>query len=639
MMLVLIAGAVALFLSLALTPVVRHLATLAGITDAPGPRRIHARPIPRSGGVAVAVAVVLACGLVTGMPPQLTVSVLAGAVLLLLVGLADDVLSLSPRLKLLGQVVAAILAVAGGLRLSLFAPAEASGALAMLDAGVTVLWIVFVTNAVNLTDGLDGLASGIGVVAMGWLSCSALRAGDPAASLMPMALTGALLGFLAYNFNPASIFLGDAGSLVIGYALAVLPLAGTAGQPLPPLAVFLLVAVPVTDTLLAIARRFLCRCVGAWGEGRFWFGLTDGLRNTVNPDRRHIHHRLLDLGFTQRRAVLMLYLAAGTTGALGYLVAASPAWPVDLFAVGFGVSVIAVVQALGFDELQPARSGIFLPLLRRLARHRGLLVAVDAGLVIAMYGAALWIVGGPLGAGSAVAAAAALALMTGFQLSIFAALGVYRTAWRAAGVSGLGLLVRACAGGTVGGYMALRVLGLPAGTVTAVVYFSLFLSAVALMRLSYVMLAHAAQRMLPAEPTLICGTAVGAHNALAHLRQTGTVGLKPVGLVTVRPRWQGRRVEQLPVLGTVHTLPTLIAQHGVRHLIIADPALEGELAAWVRAVCRHFGVETRRYVEKLMAYDEPIENGDAIPGADVATTNGHADRWQTPAESEHARVA
>jgi UDP-GlcNAc:undecaprenyl-phosphate GlcNAc-1-phosphate transferase len=639
MTLVLIAGAVALLLSLSLTPAVRHLATVAGITDAPGPRRIHARPIPRSGGVAVAVAVVLACGLVTGMPSQITMPVLAGAALLLVIGLADDVLSLSPRLKLLGQVAAALLAVAGGLRLSLFASSETGGALVALDAGITVLWIVFVTNAVNLTDGLDGLASGIGVMAMTWLTLSVLRAGDPAASLVPIVLSGALLGFLAYNFNPASIFLGDAGSLVIGYALAVLPLAGTVGHPLPPLAVFLFVAVPVTDTLLAIARRFLSRCVGAWGEGRFWFGITDGLRNTVNPDRRHIHHRLLDLGFTQRRAVLMLYLAAGTTGALGYLVAASSAWPVDLFAVGFGVSVIAVVQALGFDELQPARSGIFLPLLRRLARHRSLLVVVDAGLVVATYGAALWIVDGPRGLGSPVTAGAAFSLMTGLQLALFAVTGVYRTAWRAAGVSGLGLLVRACAGGAVGGYMVLGALGLPGGAVIAVVYFSLLLSVVALMRLSYVMLAHAAQRMLPAEPALICGTVTGAHNALAYLRQTGVVGLKPVGLVTVRPRWQGRQVEQLPVLGTIDTLPTLIAHHGVRHLIVADPSLEGELAVWVRAVCRHFGVETRRYIEKLVAYDEPLESAHTVPGAESALTNGRAHGWQTSTESEHARVA
>ncbi len=639
MTLVVTIGLLAFAVSLLLTPIVRHLATVAGITDAPGPRRIHQRVIPRSGGVAVAVAVAVAIGLVVGLPPHLGVLAIAGGALLLAVGLADDVLSLSPRLKLGGQIVAAVLAVAGGLRLGLIAPDGAGGLLALIDAAATVAWIVFVTNAVNLTDGLDGLASGIGTVAMSWLALSAIRGGDPSAALVPIAFTGALLGFLVYNFNPASIFLGDAGSLVIGYAMAVLPLAGPGGHALPPLAICLLGAVPVTDTLIAIARRFLSRCITAWGEGRFLFGLADGLRNTVNPDRRHIHHRLLDLGFSQRRAVLMLYLAAGSTGALGYLVTVSSGWPVDLFAVGFGVCVIGIVQALGFDELQPARSGIVLPLLRRLARHRALLILVDALLVVAMYGAALAVVGGPPVLGSAVAAACALALMAGFQLAAFAALGVYRTAWQSAGVSGLGLLVRACAGGTVGGYMALRVLGLPGGTATAIVYFSLFLSAVALMRLSYVMLAHAAQRLVPVEPTLICGHALGARHALAHLQQAGNVTLRPIGVVTLRARWQGRRVEQLPVLGAIEALPTLVATHRVKHLIVADPAVSGELAAWVWAVCRHYGVETHRYTEQLVSFGGVGETPDAVASTGPAIGTAPPPRWQAVAAPDQARVA
>jgi UDP-GlcNAc:undecaprenyl-phosphate GlcNAc-1-phosphate transferase len=612
MMLPVLVGAVALLLSLGLTPLVRRLAIAAGITDAPGPRRIHLRVIPRGGGLAVAAAAVIACALCVGSAPYLNALVIAGGALLLAIGIADDVFELGPKIKLLGQIAAATLAVVGGLRLAVIAPTGTAGLLGLADAVLTVGWIVFITNAVNLTDGLDGLASGIGIVAFGWLSCAALRGGDVQAALVPIAFTGALLGFLVYNSNPASIFLGDTGSLLIGYTMAVLPLVADAGSAVPPLAAFLLVAVPVTDTLLAIARRFLSRCITAWGEGRFLFGLLDGLRNTVAPDRRHVHHRLLDLGFTQRRAVSMLYLAAATTGALGYLVAASPGWPVDLFAVGFAIAVISVVQSLGFDELQPARSGMLLPLLRRLAPHRWLLVTADAVLVVVMYAAALFFAGGPGRPGSAVAAAIALALMAAFQLLIFLVQGVYRTAWRAAGVSGFGLLARACAVGAVGGYMVLRLLGLPVGGGAVIVYFSLFLSAVTLMRLSYVLLAHAAQRAVPAERTLICGSPTGARHALAHLRQEGVGNLKPVGLVAVRSRHQGRQIDQMPVLGTLDQLADLVREQQATHLVIADSSVRGEQAAWVRAVCRQAGVRVHRYMEKLVSYDESTTGAQSV---------------------------
>ena len=475
MTLALVTAAIALLLSLAVTPVARRLALAIGMADAPGGRRIHTRLIPRGGGVAVAIATVVACAVCVGLPTGLSMFALAGGAILLVVGLTDDLVSMRPHTKLLGQLVAAILAVVGGLRLSLFDPAGAFGTFALLDPALTVVWVVLITNAVNLSDGLDGLAAGVGIIACSWLACAALCGGDPSAAIAPLALAGALLGFLAYNFNPASVFLGDAGSLVIGYAMAILPLAGNGGSGMPLPAAALLVAFPATDTLLAIGRRFVSRCVSVWGDGLFWRGIVEGMRNTVSPDRSHIHHRLLDLGFSQRRAVLLIYLASATTGALSYVMAQSAGWPVDLFAVGLGVAVIAIVQALGIGELQMVRSGLFLPLLRRLALQRWLLVAVDACLVIAVYGGVLLLAGGRTTyQGAAVEVACALVLMATLHVVVFSALGVYRTAWRATGVGGFGLLIRACAVGTVSGYVALRVLGLPTGGAVALVSFSSF---------------------------------------------------------------------------------------------------------------------------------------------------------------------
>ncbi|TMB41438.1 MAG: hypothetical protein E6J55_18885 [Deltaproteobacteria bacterium] len=612
------APAATFLLALAATPVVRRLAFLCGATDVPDARRVHSRPTARAGGVGVALAA--AVGIVLGgAAGHLGPLVLGGAGLLLAVGMVDDVWSLRAETKLVAQAAAAVLAVAGGLRLACFGHAPALGP-ALLDGVLTGVWIVLITNAFNLTDGLDGLASGIGLISLVWLAGAAAHAGDVAAATAPLVLAAGLLGFLPYNFNPATIFLGDSGSLVIGYALAVLPLAGTAGPIMPPLAALFLVAVPATDTSLAIARRFLSRCLRAWGDGLFWEGLSDGVRNTARPDRRHVHHRLLDLGFTQRRAVLLLYMAATSTAALAYLVAGVPSWPVDLVALGIGVTVIWLVQALGFDELQPARSGLILPVLRRLARRRPLIVVVDLVLVVAAYGGSLALTGGRQM--PAAAAAAAVALMAGTQLAAFSALGVYRTAWRSTGVAGFGMLLRACGAGTIAGYIALRLLGLPAGGDAAVVHFLLFLPAATLTRLSFVLLINAVRTNAP-ERALICGTASEALHALVRLRRNGTSGLHPIGFVEVLPRLQGRQVGHLPVLGTLDALPAIVVERQVRHLVLADPALGEAGFQWARAVCRQHGVRVHRYVEQLVDCDEALSVAEAPPLTIQAASNGN----------------
>jgi UDP-GlcNAc:undecaprenyl-phosphate GlcNAc-1-phosphate transferase len=630
---------VALLLTLAATPLVRRLAFLCGVTDIPDARRIHKRPTARAGGLGVAIAVAVALAVVQALPVRLDPWVLGGGALLLAVGLIDDVLSIQPHTKLFAQLLAAVLAVVGGLRFPLFGP-EATGFLTFVDPVLTVVWIVLITNALNLTDGLDGLASGIGVISFLALTAAALRMGDVSAAVPPLVLAAALLGFLVYNFNPASIFLGDCGSLVIGYAMAVLPLVGFHKGPVPALAAFLLVALPATDTMLAIARRFVSRCLRTWGEGHFLRGLVEGLRNTVAPDRRHIHHRLIDLGFSQRRAVLLLYVGAASTSALAYLVAGSSSWPIDLFALGLGLTVIALIRALGIDELQPARSDLYLPVLHRLARHRWMLVVADGALVAAAYTGALALTGhgAPL-----VRVAAAAAIMAATTLGSFVVSRVYRTAWFAAGVGGIGQLVQACASGVIAGYALLRLLDLPTHGSTAFVHFLLILPPVTMVRYSYDLVRHAA-RGAGAERALICGTAMDARQALRRLRRDGLRAIEPIGFIEFRPRLQGRDLARLPVLGTLDALPGIVRERRVTHLVIADPGLPGEALTWVRAVCQQLDVRVHRYVEKLVPYDLLRPAGEAMPANGNGNGNGNANGngsavptpWESPARSADA---
>jgi UDP-GlcNAc:undecaprenyl-phosphate GlcNAc-1-phosphate transferase len=598
---VLTAGAIACAAAAAATPVVRRLALRVGAIDRPGDRRVHASILPRAGGLAVAIGV--AAAVLSGAAgDSFDPWVLAGLTLVMTLGLVDDLVTLRPLPKLAGQVFAALIAVGGGLRSGCFGPAP-SEALGLVDAGLTLAWIVAVTNAVNLSDGLDGLATGLGIIAFGCLAAISLQAGHTGQMVCAVTLMCALLGFLPFNFNPAKIFLGDSGSLAVGYALATLPLSGPSGEGLPLLALFLLIAVSLTDTALAIARRFLSRCLTAWGNGRFSAGILEGLRNTVRPDRRHIHHRLLDLGFSHRRTVLILYGASAATGALACVVAASSAWPIDLSALGLGLTVIAVVRTLGFDELRLARSGLLLPVLQRLTARQAVIVTADFCVAAAAYGAALWLTGRP--SPSILAVVGAITVMSAVQLLSFNALGLYRTAWRTIGVGRLSVLLDATAIGTCCGYIALRLLAAPTSISVAIVYGALLLATLTVARFARPLLEEAVRRATAAERerAIICGTSEVGRHALSRLGHNGASHLEPIGFVELDAGVNGDRSSALPLLGSLEALPDIVVREQVRHLVIAEARLRGRSLNWVRAVCRHLGVEVHHYVEQLVSDD------------------------------------
>jgi UDP-GlcNAc:undecaprenyl-phosphate/decaprenyl-phosphate GlcNAc-1-phosphate transferase len=296
--------AIAAVASVVLTPVVRRIAMRIGAVGHPGGRHVHARSIPRLGGTALATGWCVAILFFQQLPGQGSDTlidsglrlwgIVAGALGLCALGAVDDVRGLRASHKLIGQILVAIVAFACGLRIDVVTlPFLTPLSMGVFALPVTALWIVGVTNAVNLIDGLDGLAAGVGFFASATCFVVALVAGNPFVALMSAALMGVLAGFLVFNFNPARIFMGDSGSYFIGFLLATLPIA-TDRQQKASTAVSLLVpmlalGLPIFDTLLTMARRFLER------------------RSMFSPDRGHIHHRLLDVGLTHRRAVVLLY--------------------------------------------------------------------------------------------------------------------------------------------------------------------------------------------------------------------------------------------------------------------------------------------------------------------------------------------
>ena len=294
----LLLGAAAL-LALALTPGVRALARRLDLVDAPGGRKIHTVSLPRVGGVAVVLALVLvlaasaATGHASAADVQAWLPVLFGGALVFGIGFWDDVRPRPAWVKLVVQLAGAGVAVALGVRIEHVTVFGSTLGLGFLAMPLTILWIVGLTNAFNVMDGLDGLATGLAIIAAATCAVVSLARDDVQGGMLLVVLLGALCGFLPYNFNPATIFLGDSGSLVVGYVLAVTAITSfqkgaTALVVIGPLLLF---ALPISETLHSVVRRV---------RGQ-------GLRHVFLADQQHVHHRLLGRGLSHRQAVLLLY--------------------------------------------------------------------------------------------------------------------------------------------------------------------------------------------------------------------------------------------------------------------------------------------------------------------------------------------
>jgi UDP-GlcNAc:undecaprenyl-phosphate GlcNAc-1-phosphate transferase len=302
------------------TPSIIRIAHRVGAVDHPGPRKIHPMPIPRVGGVAVflgfAVGLLFAAfatGYATnGQHERVgywSVLALAAAGVLVL-GLVDDIRPVSYQWKFAFQILAATAIWYTGFRIEMFGiPFVSTGVhLGWWSLPLTILWIVGITNAFNLIDGLDGLAAGTALITMTVVAILALHGGRVAVSAVSVALAGSLIGFLRYNFNPAQIFLGDSGSMFLGFSVAVISIHGSqknvaAVAVLGPL---LIMGYPILDTGMAIARRLNSIRSDASGRGGIRYMASNAYRVFL-PDRGHLHHRLLEAGMSHRAAVLSLY--------------------------------------------------------------------------------------------------------------------------------------------------------------------------------------------------------------------------------------------------------------------------------------------------------------------------------------------
>ena len=297
---------IAIGAALVVTPGVILFAAKTGAMDAPDARKVHKKPIPRIGGIGIYIAfmagmlVVMSMNVLTEEVSHELIGLLFGGSLIVLLGIVDDYKNLPAKVKLVGQIIAAtVLVVAFDVRIDFITdPFGDYLFLEFMAVPATIFWIVGLTNTVNLIDGLDGLAAGVSTIACITIFLVALQQDIMLVAVLTAALGGAAMGFLYYNFNPARIFMGDSGSMFLGYMLAGISIIGAVkcAATIALIVPILALGLPILDTTFAIVRRYR------------------GGVPIFKPDKGHLHHRLLDLGFTQRQAVLLMYVISALLG-------------------------------------------------------------------------------------------------------------------------------------------------------------------------------------------------------------------------------------------------------------------------------------------------------------------------------------
>ena len=295
-------------ISMAATPFAKKLSIKTGAIDQPRSRGMHSEPMPRMGGIAIVAGFLSALGISAVFMPDVRtgqfLGFVAGALIIVITGIVDDIRGLRPGMKLTMQIAASLVVVFSGTRVDFFVFPFMT-ILNSLSIPFTLLWIVGLTNAVNFIDGLDGLAAGVTTIAAVALLILCIISGSGLAVVLAAALAGSCLGFLPRNFNPAEVIMGDTGSQFLGYVLAVSSILGVfkAYALLSVVIASFALALPIFDTVYAILRRFIAG------------------KPIMTADRGHLHHRLIDSGYSHKQAVILLYVLSAVSSVIAIVIA------------------------------------------------------------------------------------------------------------------------------------------------------------------------------------------------------------------------------------------------------------------------------------------------------------------------------
>jgi UDP-GlcNAc:undecaprenyl-phosphate/decaprenyl-phosphate GlcNAc-1-phosphate transferase len=602
----------ALLLSFLITPLVRILAQRLKVLDLPSPRKIHKSPIPLLGGIPIFISfnLVLILGVVfriidlkESMLSRWPLFFLCQAIVLA-TGIYDDIKKLQPRIKFLFQILAGeLLIVCGFLILAIKNPFSGKTIeLGFWSIPVTIIWIVGITNALNLVDGLDGLAAGIALITTATIFVIALYLQTYGIALVASVLAGSILGFLRYNFHPAKIFLGDSGSLLLGFMLAVLSVEGSfkGAVVITVLAPILALGLPIMDTFLSMTRRFLAsvklvKIPEKKGKVKILFFRKFAL---FEADKNHVHHRLLGFGLSQRTAVLVLYLVCGLLCGLAVLSVMITNFNMTLFLAAVVISFFIGIRTLKYEEFHFFDKGMLLPLFNNPWLDRRFFVAfLDFVFISTSYFLSFLLLFGDLNAKTRRFYLFTLPLVLVVKLVCFFLARIYRISWKYVGLEDILRVAKALLISSVSSFAILATaFGLKAfnGLVFFVLDFYLLSSFVVGARASYRILDSYYMRRRRKEEKQIIIYGAGRKASLL-LREIKHSGRQTVGFLDDDPAKKGKIQHGCPILGTLKELGQILGKNEVAEVILSTPKIEKDRIARLIEICRERGIEVKQF--------------------------------------------
>lgn len=329
---------ICLIASILITPLVKRFAIKIGATDQPNNRKVHQHVMPRLGGLAIFISFIIGVLILQPESPY-KLAIIIGSFIIMLTGFLDDLFDISPKWKFLGQFIAAGVVIYSGVELnSINLPFGGEIEFGYLTIPITVIWIVGITNAINFIDGLDGLAAGVSSIALITISGMAIIMGDAFVVSIGFIVLGSTIGFLFYNFYPAKIFMGDTGALFLGFIISVLSLLGFKNVTFISFIVpIIILGVPISDTFFAIIRRLVKK------------------QPISSPDKSHLHHCLLNLGYSHRKTVLLIYGMSALFGLTAVIFSQATMWVSFVVVLIMLLAIELFVEKIGLigEEYRP----------------------------------------------------------------------------------------------------------------------------------------------------------------------------------------------------------------------------------------------------------------------------------------------
>lgn len=603
-------------ISLLLTPLIRSFAIWARVFDLPGERKVHQQPVPLLGGIAIFLSfnltVILAVILNNSFINEPLLSkwwnpLLICQIVILGLGYFDDRMNLGPGIKFLFQTFVGILIALFGFGISnITNPFTGTNVhLGLFSVPVTIIWVVMITNALNLVDGLDGLAAGTSLIVSITIFGISFFNQNIGTAILSIILAGSILGFLRYNFYPAKIFLGDSGSLLLGFLLAVLSIQSSSkGATLVAvLAPILALGLPIMETLLSMIRRFLrsFHVVDYPGKNGHFRALFFKHFSVFKADKDHMHHRLLKLGFSERKAVLLLYGICIGLSALAFLSVAVK----DLNFVAFiGAILVAFfigARTLKYQEFRILENGLLIPIFSFPIINKRLFQAfLDLALISFSAYLCFILVFRGFGTQAKDLFIHSLPILLLSKIIILYLSGLYKGSWTYSSLEEILNIFGAILLSSLGALFVFSfVFGIDAfgGLIFFVLDFYLMLTLVGGFRFSYRIVSSYYERGFAnkGKKVLIYGAGRGGSTVLKEIRHNGNYLFTPIGFIDDDPSKRGRVMHGCPIFGPLEQLENILGKNEISEIIISTGKIGRDKIRKLTEFCKQKGIIVRQF--------------------------------------------